>query len=144
MSGNLFPIGGSSSGSVGDWTSYTPTFTGFGTPSDVSFKYREVGGTLEIRGNFTSGVTTVTEGRISLPAGYTSGGAAVMPTIAVAGYLANTINAAAWFSVLIERSKTYMTFGKQDASNPSLTKIAPGNMTSNGNGMSLLASIPIS
>jgi hypothetical protein len=55
-----------------DWTSYVPTFTGFGTPSNVSFWWRRVGDSVHIIGQFTSGSTTATEARISLPNSVTS------------------------------------------------------------------------
>ncbi|TXH10009.1 MAG: hypothetical protein E6R04_06550, partial [Spirochaetes bacterium] len=38
---------------VGPWTSYTPTFTGFGTVSSSSLEYRRVGDSVELRGYFT-------------------------------------------------------------------------------------------
>jgi len=58
-------------GNIGGETAYTPTFTGFGTPSSVNFWYRQVGDRLEIRGNFVTGTTTATPGLISLPSGFT-------------------------------------------------------------------------
>ena len=53
-----------------DWTAYTPTLTGFGTGSNVSFKWRRVGDEMEIKGFFTSGTSTATAAKISLPSGY--------------------------------------------------------------------------
>lgn len=51
------------------WVDYDPTFTGWGTPSAIDFKWRRVGDSMEIRGVFTSGVATAVIGRISLPTG---------------------------------------------------------------------------
>lgn len=52
-----------------DWIPYTPTFTGFGTPTNVDFKYRKDGSDIEIQGYFISGVSTGVEARVSLPSG---------------------------------------------------------------------------
>lgn len=50
------------------WTSYTPTFgAGWGTPSNVSFKYRRIGGELEVMGFFTMGTVSAAVGSFSLP-----------------------------------------------------------------------------
>lgn len=54
---------------VTDWISYTPTFTGLGTVSSVSFYYRRNGDSIEIYGNFDSGTNTAVPARFSLPAG---------------------------------------------------------------------------
>ncbi len=51
-----------------DWTSYTPILgAGFGTPTNVSFFHRRVGGNLEVKGSFTTGTTAASLGTISLP-----------------------------------------------------------------------------
>ena len=57
---------------VGEWTAYTPTLTGFGTPSSVSFYYRRAGSGIDIYGSFVSGVPTATEARVTLPSGLTA------------------------------------------------------------------------
>ena len=54
-----------------DTNSYTPTFQGFGTVSNVDFTYRQEGDSIVIQGFFTSGTPTATEAQISLPNGYT-------------------------------------------------------------------------
>ena len=54
-----------------EWTTYTPTFTGFGTsPANVNFKWRRVGDEMEIRGFFTSATPTATPAKVSIPSGY--------------------------------------------------------------------------
>lgn len=59
-------------GTVGDWTSYTPTFgSGWGTNTNVSFFYKQVGDSLKVRGTFTSGTLVPGFLSISLPGGYT-------------------------------------------------------------------------
>lgn len=58
---------------IGPWQTYTPTFTGFGTVSTQSFRWRQVGESIEIEGRFVGGTCTATEARISLPNNYTLG-----------------------------------------------------------------------
>lgn len=50
------------------WISYTPSFTGFGTVTNIAFKYRRVGPNIEIFGGATAG-TVSTSGIISMPTG---------------------------------------------------------------------------
>jgi|11BtaG_2_1085332.scaffolds.fasta_scaffold02446_4 hypothetical protein len=52
---------------VTDWVSYTPTFTGLGTVTNIDIKYRRVGQNLEILGDFTTGTTSATETEMTLP-----------------------------------------------------------------------------
>lgn len=52
-----------------EWKSYTPTFTGLGTVSNVAFEYRRQGPNLKIRGSVMSGTSTATPGTFSLPPG---------------------------------------------------------------------------
>lgn len=53
------------------WSSYTPTFTGFGTASAVQFLFRREGDSITVMGRFTTGTCTATEARVSLPTGIT-------------------------------------------------------------------------
>lgn len=55
--------------SMTDWQSYTPTFTNFGTVTNISLKYRKVGDSLEVMGNFTTGSPATGIASISLPPG---------------------------------------------------------------------------
>lgn len=52
-----------------DWTSYTPTLVGFGSPTGIDFKQRRVGGDLEVIGSFVNGTPTAVTAKISLPSG---------------------------------------------------------------------------
>jgi hypothetical protein len=61
---------------MSDWVSYTPTITGFGTPTNVDFKSRRVGDTLQVFGKFTCGVATTALAQITL--GYLGGNANVV------------------------------------------------------------------
>lgn len=53
---------------ITDWVQYTPTFgSGLGTPTEVEFRYRRVGDSLEIQGNFLAGTVTSGEPTIFFP-----------------------------------------------------------------------------
>src|SRR5690606_19435168 len=64
-----------------DWTAYTPSFTGFGTVSGVSAWHKRVGSNLLLKWVFTSGTTTATEARMSLPTGLTSADSSKIATL---------------------------------------------------------------
>lgn len=108
-----------------DWVGYTPTFTGLGTPTSVSFRYRKQGPNLEVEGRYISGSpTTATEMRISLPTGLTSAsdyttlqnvGLTWTSTSAGTGHVNNAM-------VLIEPSVSYFTFAA-----PTTTTLSKAN-----------------
>jgi hypothetical protein len=52
---------------VSDWTSYTPTITGFGTVTGLLAYWKQVGDSVEVNGFFTAGTTTAVGAGISLP-----------------------------------------------------------------------------
>ena len=52
---------------VSDWVSYTPTISGFGTETNVDFKFRRVGDSIDIEGEFTAGTVAASEAQVSLP-----------------------------------------------------------------------------
>lgn len=118
------------------WVAWTPTFTGFGTPTGVSFRSRRVGSVLEFEGVWTPGTCTAVEARISLGYNGTDGGitsASSYPSgTQVAGAMASALNATYWLQPLIEPSVGYITFGAQGASNAGLTKLTgSGGFASN-------------
>lgn len=126
------------------WQGYTPTFQGFGTPSNVEFEWRQVGENVEIRGKFTSGTTTAVEARVGLPNGLTSAGTSLIPSLQIAGKAGQSGSSATYFgeSILIEPSVTYVTFGRQSSVNSELTK-SNADGISNVNGIvSFFASVP--
>lgn len=128
---------------VGNWTGYTPTFTGFGTVTNINCFYKTVGGdTIEIQGRFTSGTSTATEARISLPGGYTSNSTNV-PVLLLAGSFTYSSASAAQGYMLIEQSVTYMTFGLSGAVNAGLTKVQGSTLVGAGVDISFRATIPI-
>ena len=57
-SGNLSWVSAGSIPTYTDWTSFSPTFNGQGTPTNVAFFYRQMGANIEVRGNWTTGTVT--------------------------------------------------------------------------------------
>ena len=128
------------------WQGYTPTFQGFGTPSAVEFEWRQVGENVEIRGKFLAGTATGVEARIGLPAGLTSAGTGLIPSIQKVGTGAIDYSATTYFNtaILIEPSVTYVTIGQQLSNVSEFTK-RTGTLATPGLGLafSLFASVPI-
>ena len=129
---------------VTDWQSYTPTFTGFGTPTGVSFLWKRVGDDIEIEGKFTSGTTTAVEARISLPNGLTSADTNKIPSIQTAGVLNfGVVNTTGQYMTLMEPSVNYFTLSILNTGLAGLTKINGNTATASGNVVVVTARIPI-
>lgn len=129
---------------ITEWQSYTPTFTGFGTVSTQSFRWRRVGSNLEVRGRLTVGTPTPTEARLSLPVGLSS--ASTISTLEIAGDAARNQGASTTFFrniVLIEPSVSYFTFGVQQSVKNSLTKQNATDVVTAGDILGVTASVPI-
>ena len=105
------------------WQGYTPTFQGFGTPSAVEFEWRQVGESVEIRGKFVSGVPTAVEARVGLPAGLTSAGTSLIPSLQIVGSasLSGTLASTYTHAMLAEPSVSYLTLGAASGS-PTVTQ----------------------
>jgi len=128
---------------ISEWTSYTPTFTGFGTPTNINFKWRRVGSSMEIKGTFTSGVATGVEARISIPEGYIT--TSNTPTLELVGSLGRSSATGAYrYGILNEQSKSYVTIGVDSGSTSILSKALATSVASSTNILSFYASIPIS
>lgn len=121
--------------------SYTPTFTGFGTVSTSEAYWRRVRDICELDVRFTSGTSTATEARMSLPPGLTS---ATISSIHLAGLGVVAHNGAAMWSVLIESGVTYVTFGLQSSTTAGLTKANGSSLISSGQSLAFRASVRIS
>lgn len=52
---------------IGEWQSYTPTFVGLGTVTAISFKWRQVGSSIEVLGTFNNGTVTGATAYFNLP-----------------------------------------------------------------------------
>ena len=128
------------------WQGYTPTFQGFGTPTNIEFEWRQVGENVEIRGKFTTGTVTAVETRVGLPNGLTSAGTAIIPSLQVVGngaYAVISGNSAQLYS-LIEPSVTYLTFGRQSSVEVGLTKTLGTIGFASTSAVSFFASVPCS
>lgn len=125
------------------WTSYTPTFTAFGTTSNPNFHWRRVGDTLEIKGRFTVGTPAANEARISFPTGLTSAGSAKIGTLELAGMGVRNGTDANHIHTLIEQSTSYITFGLRSGGSAGLTKRNGSDIINSGEILSVYARIPI-
>ena len=54
---------------ITDWVAYTPSFTGFGTPTSIVFYYKRVGDSIKVTGSWISGTNTAVPNLISIPSG---------------------------------------------------------------------------
>lgn len=121
------------------WTAYTPTFTGFGTVTNINCQHKRDGQDLLVDCKFTSGTGTATEARVSLPGG-------LIPNVASIRHAGTYINAgtgAYGVYTLVEPSNSYFTFGLQDSSSSAYTKRAGNNLGVNGVDQNFLARVPI-
>lgn len=132
---------------VDAWVTYTPTFTGFGTPTAVEFYSCRVGNTLHLRGKFTSGTTTAAQAQVTL--GYQGTNAnvtssnTVISTIECCGFGASSVNDAFSFTILISPNVGYVNFGIQGASTAGLTALNGNAFLSSGYVFSFFAMIPV-
>lgn len=53
--------------SLTEWTQYTPTFSGYGTVTNIDFQWRRVGSSVEIKGRAQAGTVAASEAQIGLP-----------------------------------------------------------------------------
>lgn len=107
-------------------TSYTPTFTGFGTVTVQNFRWFRDGEYLNVSGEFTSGTATAVEARISLPAGLVA--ASTYSNQSLVGDAARNSNSTTYFrdAVTIQPNSTYVNIGVQ-TSTTNLLNNALGN-----------------
>ena len=56
---------------ITSWQSFTPGINNFGTVTNVNFQWRRVGESIEVRGDFVSGVSVASVASIVLPNSYT-------------------------------------------------------------------------
>ena len=75
-------------------SAWTPTFTGFGTATNINMSYSRVGSRLVAKGNFKAGTTSAVLAKLSLPIGLTINSAYHVSDRTVLGRLIMTANAA--------------------------------------------------
>ncbi len=122
------------------WTSYTPTFTGFGTVTNINCRHSRLNENMLLRCRFTCGTSTGTEARVSLPNNITT--SSNMASLEAVGILIKQVVGSGYMTSLAEPSVGYITFGKDNATS-SMSKELGSNLCLNGNNMSFLASVPI-
>lgn len=147
------PISGWSGSSVAvrmdqsnyDWVSYTPTFTGFGTVTSPECQHKRDGADLLIRCKFTSGTSTATEARVSLPGSLVAAGTSKIPSIQRVGDLTRGVSAGSQWHVhvLQEPAVSYMTFGVQGNAAAGMTKAQGSSVVGSSETVSFTARIPI-
>lgn len=121
---------------------YTPTFTGFGTVSNVDCTEARDGVWNLIDCKFTSGTTTAVEARVSLPNSRTSPASLNSIRIAAESVLAYGASSTQVVIPLIEPSVSYITFGRQDLSG-GLVKVLGTNIAGAGLTMAFKARVQI-
>lgn len=129
---------------ISDWVAYTPAFVGFGTPSAVNFRSRQVGDTLEVQGTFTTGTSTAVTASISLGYNGVNGGVVTSSV--------GTQNSGYWTSAVIGQGgavftatgSSVVTFGLVDASTAGWSTDILGSTIGTGKTVTLFFSSRIS
>lgn len=127
------------------FVAYTPTFVGFGTPTDVNIKSRREGNCLRIIGRFTAGTvsgvtTTLTLGFNGTNANVTS--SSTIFGIEMAGPVAVSFASASSWYALRQPSVGVIYFGVQNASSAALNVVGSSGF-SNSQAVSFDALVPI-
>jgi hypothetical protein len=125
---------------VGAWTSYTPTYVGFGTVATTEAWYRRIGDSMEVRGRFTPGTTTAVTASLSLPAGLTIGS---ITTQSIVGEIVQNAQLTAnnQYTVLGVSSGSTVTFGEQ-ITNAGLSSVL-GTLFASNQGTGFRFTVPI-
>ena len=134
---------------MSDWVAYTPTFTGFGTVSNVAFWSRRIGDSLHVRGYFTSGTSTAVAAQMTL--GYNGANANVtansnLPSISVVGKGNQNSSGStnfSGFSILAIPSVNYVEFGSETSGTNGLTAGNGSSIISSGTSLSVFFTVPI-
>lgn len=128
-----------------DWIAYTPTSpnSSFGTISSTECFHKRQGSDLLVNCKFTSGTSTASEARISLPSGLTSADTSKIPSIRKIGAMTLSSGAGGNSHILIEPSVSYFTFGYEIGTTGGLVKSAGNNLANSGSQLSFEARLPI-
>jgi hypothetical protein len=106
------------------WDDYTPTITGFGTPSSVVSKWRRDGSDLLLNVSFVSGIPTAVTPSVSLPPGLSAD--YISATSEIIGVVTTSATSATYDGIEIlgrSTNQTEVVFGIQGASSNSLTVV---------------------
>lgn len=130
-----------------DWVSYTPTFVGFGTVSNVSVQSRRNGPDLMVRGSITAGTSTATTASMTL--GYNGANGNVVAssttTQGIAGRAAQNAFAATFFgeSVLVTANSGVVQFGIQNSTTAETAAANGSTLVGTGGIFEFFFSVPI-
>jgi hypothetical protein len=126
------------------WTAYTPTISGFGSESSVTFQYRRVGNTLDIMGKFVSGTAAASEAQIGLPSGMSVDFLSISGAN-LCGQVGIDVNTNQIFFSLATDADTYINVSRiiPAASSDFLTPINGNSVSAVGDVVSINASLPI-
>lgn len=125
---------------VTDSTAYTPTFTGFGTPTSVNVSYSRIGDKYHIFGRFTTGTNTAVEARIGLPNSAVV--ASTVTSITTVGVHSFNAANASMLCVNALGGTSYLTLAAQSSGAAGLTNYN-GNAIGNGTVISFNAVVQI-
>lgn len=128
------------------WTSYTPDSTynqGLGTVTNTVCRYRLDGEDGLLRCKFRTGTVSAAEARLGLPPGWVTADSNKIDTLELAGPLARAVSGAAYYSVLMEPSKNYLTFGLQQGGTAGLAKANGNAVFGNTEDLSFQARVPL-
>lgn len=126
------------------WTSWTPTFTGFGTVTSIDCKHSRVSQNMLIMCRGTAGTPTAVEAQITLPNGLTVSSTHVSSK-QVVGATANTGNTSTTFSqaVLATGGDQFLNFGTQTSSTGSFVEANGNAVAFTSNVLAFTATVPI-
>ena len=125
------------------WTSYTPTFTGIGTPTGVECFHKREGDSLSIRCNATSGTVSASGMSVSLPNSLTINTGKIPTGSSYVGSMARAAtNAADYYTVLaFSSANTALYFGREAVG--SFTALDGNVLLGNTEKFSFYAKVPI-
>ena len=128
-----------------DTQAYTPTITGFGTPTGVNITKRRSGDSIIIQGEFTSGTSTAVGATITLPSGYTVKGTA--NTLSVGSYFRSNATALSGGSMLATDGADHIALGGSatfsNTSTSALSESLGTNIAASGNRISFSIAVPV-
>lgn len=124
---------------VTEWQSYTPTIEGFGTVSNVSAYWRQVGSNHEYNIKFTAGTVSATQARVGLAENKTiSSIVGSLKRVGSGNRSGNTGHPV----VLAQGGLSYLNFSNSAATNNS-TALNGDGIVGSGETLSFFASVPI-
>jgi hypothetical protein len=132
------------------WQQYTPTFTNFGTPTNVFFQWRQVGDTMEIMGTFTPGSVAASVARVSIPSPYLFDTTKLSSSGSIVGHTTDAVtvtsgNVNATYVFVANGQTSNLSFGGvgNGSSLNNLTEQTSTSIFSSSSAISLWAKVPI-